>query len=132
MEAAGPGAAVELRPAFAFRFDAKWLIIALCVALTLYLGVVPLAFLLWQSFFTPQSAAKAAEFTFGNYREAYGSAETWTLFGNSLKFAAGTALLSFVIGTGLAWINERTNTPFKSLVFSQDPRVPHEHRHHHR
>src|SRR2546422_348678 len=81
------------------RFDAKWLIIALCVALTLYPGVVPLGFLLWQSFFTPQSAAKAAEFTFGNYTEAYGSADTWILFGNSLKFATGAAALSFCIGT---------------------------------
>src|SRR5258706_8413327 len=113
----------SLSGAFAARglargFDAKWLVIAVCVAIALYLAVVPLGFLLWQSFFTPQSAARAAEFTFGNYREAYGSAETWTLFGNSLKFAAGTALLSFVIGTGLAWINERTNTPFKSLFFA--------------
>jgi len=118
LEAAGPGATAELPPAFAFRFDAKWLIIALCVALTLYLGVVPLAFLLWQSFFTPQSAAKAAEFTFGNYREAYGSADTWILFGNSLKFATGAAALSFAIGTLLAWMNERTNTPFKGLFFA--------------
>src|SRR2546426_385148 len=100
------------------RFDAKWLIIAVCVALTLYLGVVPLAFLVWQSFFTPQSAAKAAEFTLGNYAEAYGSADTWILFGNSLKFATGAAALSFVIGTLLAWMNERTNTPFKGLFFA--------------
>src|SRR5713101_9573613 len=100
------------------RFDAKWLIIAVCVALTLYLGVVPLVFLVWQSFFTPQSAAKAAEFTFGNYAEAYGSADTWILFGNSLKFATGAAALSFVIGTLLAWMNERTNTPFKGLFFA--------------
>src|SRR5438876_11199389 len=100
------------------RFDAKWLIIAVCVALTLYLGVVPLAFLVWQSFFTPQSAAKAAEFTFGTYAEAYGSADTWILFGNSLKFATGAAALSFVIGTLLAWMNERTNTPFKGLFFA--------------
>ena len=119
MQAAGPGAAAaELRAPLAFRFDAKWLIIALCVALTLYLGVVPLAFLLWQSFFTPQSAAKAAEFTLGNYREAYGSADTWILFGNSLKFATGAAALSFAIGTLLAWMNERTNTPFKGLFFA--------------
>ena len=35
--------------AFAPRaFDAKWLIIGLCVALTVYLGVVPLGFLLFQ------------------------------------------------------------------------------------
>src|SRR2546426_5278292 len=100
------------------RFDPKWLIIAVCVALTLYLGVVPLGFLLWQSFFTPQSAAKAAQFTFGNYAEAYGSADTWILFGNSLKFATGAAALSFVIGTTLAWMNERTNTPFKGLFFA--------------
>src|SRR4051812_46029235 len=100
------------------RFDPKWLIIALCVALTLYLGVVPLGFLLWQSFFTPQSAAKAAQFTFGNYAEAYGSADTWILFGNSLKFATGAAALSFAIGVLLAWMNERTNTPFKGLFFA--------------
>jgi len=100
------------------RFDPKWLIIVLCVALTLYLGVVPLGFLLWQSFFTPQSAAKAAQFTFGNYAEAYGSADTWILFGNSLKFATGAAAMSFAIGTLLAWMNERTNTPFKGLFFA--------------
>jgi iron(III) transport system permease protein len=100
------------------RFDAKWLIIAACVALTLYLAVVPLGFLLWQSFFTPQSAAKAAEFTLDNYRQAYGSEETWTLFWNSLQFAVGAALIAFVIGTALAWMNERTNTPFKGLFFA--------------
>jgi iron(III) transport system permease protein len=105
----------------AFRapgFELKWLIIGACVALTLYLGVVPLGFLLWQSFFTPQSAAKAAEFTLGNYREAYASEETWLLFWNSLKFSAGASLLAFALGTLLAWMNERTNTPFKSLFFA--------------
>ena len=40
------------------RLDFKWVIIGACVALTLYLGVMPLGFLLWQSFFTPQSADK--------------------------------------------------------------------------
>ncbi|MFL6563608.1 MAG: ABC transporter permease [Burkholderiales bacterium] len=100
------------------RLDLKWLIIGVCVALTLYLGVVPLAFLFWQSFFTPQSAAKAAQFTFGNYREAYASEETWLLFWNSIKFATGASLLAFALGTLLAWMNERTNTPFKALFFA--------------
>ncbi|HJS76149.1 MAG TPA: iron ABC transporter permease [Burkholderiales bacterium] len=99
-------------------FDPKWLIIGVCVAVTVYLGIVPLGFLLWQSFFTPHTAAKAAEFTLGNYREAYGSAETWVLFWNSVKFASGTAVLAFVLGTLLAWMNERTNTPFKALFFA--------------
>ncbi|HEV8107138.1 MAG TPA: ABC transporter permease subunit, partial [Burkholderiales bacterium] len=100
------------------RLDFKWVIIGACVVLTLYLGVVPLAFLLWQSFFTPQSAAKAAEFTLGNYREAYASEETWLLFRNSIEFATGASLLAFALGTLLAWMNERTNTPFKSLFFA--------------
>jgi iron(III) transport system permease protein len=102
------------RPAF----DAKWLVIAACVAITVYLGVVPLGFLLWQSFMTPQSAARAAQFTLGNYATAYGSAETWVLFWNSLRFAAGAASIAFVLGTLLAWMNERTNTPFKGLFFT--------------
>ena len=100
------------------RFDPKWLIIGACVALTLYLAVVPLGFLLWQSFFTPQSAAKAAEFTLGNYTSAYGSSETLRLFWNSVQFAVGASVFAFVLGTGLAWMNERTNTPFKGLFFA--------------
>jgi iron(III) transport system permease protein len=101
-----------------FAFDAKWLIIGACVAVTVYLGIVPLAFLLWQSFFTPHTAARAAEFTLNNYRQAYGSAQTWVLFWNSVRFATGTAVLAFLLGTLLAWMNERTNTPFKGLFFA--------------
>jgi iron(III) transport system permease protein len=98
--------------------DPKWLIIGACVLVTVYLGIVPLGFLLWQSFFTPQTATKAAVLTLGNYRQAYGSAETWVLFWNSVKFATGTSILAFLLGTLLAWMNERTNTPFKGLFFA--------------
>ena len=96
----------------------KALVIGLCVALTIYLAVVPLGFLVWQSFFTPQTATKAAEFTFGNYATAYANRDTLRLFWTSLQFAVGTASFSFIVGTTLAWMNERTNTPFKSLFFA--------------
>jgi iron(III) transport system permease protein len=99
-------------------FDWKWVVIGLCVALTAYIAVVPLAFLLWQSFFTPQTAAKAAQFTFDNYAQAYGSGDTARLFWNSMQFAVGASLFSFSLGTALAWMNERTNTPFKALFFA--------------
>jgi iron(III) transport system permease protein len=98
--------------------DPKWLIIGACVLVTVYLGIVPLGFLLWQSFFTPQTVSKAAVLTLGNYRQAYGSPETWVLFWNSMKFATGTSILAFLLGTLLAWMNERTNTPFKGLFFA--------------
>ena len=96
----------------------KSLVIALCVVFTLYIAVMPLGFLLWQSFFTPQTATKAAEFTFGNYLTAYTSSDTARLFWTSVQFAIGTATFAFVVGTTLAWMNERTNTPFKRLFFA--------------
>ena len=100
------------------RFEWGWVVIAVCVVLTVYLALVPLGFLLWQSFFTPQTADEAARFTFGNYKEAYGSGETFRLFWTSIQYAFGTSLFSFVVGTALAWMNERTNTPFKSAFYA--------------
>jgi len=110
--------AVADRPAARFRIDLKWVILGTCVAVVAYLAVIPLGFLLWQSFFTPHMAAKPAQFTFQNYAAAYSSLETARLFLNSVVFAAGTAAFSLVVGTALAWMNERTNTPFKRLFFS--------------
>jgi iron(III) transport system permease protein len=101
-----------------FSISLKWVVIGLCVAFTLYIAVIPLGFLLWQSFFTPQTASKAAVFTLDNYVTAYTSSETVRLFWNSLRYAVGVAIFSFIVGTGLAWINERTNTPLKGLFYA--------------
>ncbi len=100
------------------RLDLKWALIGVSVAFVVYLSVMPLIFLLWQSFFTPQTASQAAEFTLGNYATAYTSSDTAKLFFNSLRFATGSAIFAFLVGTLLAWMNERTNTPFKSLFFA--------------
>ncbi|MBI4887677.1 MAG: iron ABC transporter permease [Acidobacteria bacterium] len=99
-------------------FDWKWVVIGACVAFTVYIAMIPLGFLLWQSFRTPQTAAVEAVFTLANYAAAYGSGDTWRLFWTSIRFAAGAAVFAFVLGTVLAWMNERTNTPFKSVFFA--------------
>jgi iron(III) transport system permease protein len=113
-----PDAGRAAPPAPQAGFDWKWLVIGACVAFTAYLALIPLAFLLWQSFRTPQTAATDAVFTLANYVDAYGSSDTWQLLWNSLQFAFGTSLFAFVLGTMLAWMNERTNTPFKSIFFA--------------
>ena len=100
------------------KIDFKWVIIGLCMALVVYLAVVPLGFLIWQSFYTPETNANPAKFTLANYIAAYGSPETLKLLGNSLVFAIGTSVFAFSVGAVLAWMNERTNTPFKSLFFA--------------
>src|SRR5205085_4783062 len=49
---------------------------------------------------------------------AYLDPENARLLLNSLQFATGAAALALALGTALAWINERTNTPFKRLSFA--------------
>jgi iron(III) transport system permease protein len=105
---------VRLRP----RLDTKWLVIGAATALAAWLSLTPLGFLVWQSFMTPETAATPAQLTFDNYRTAFGSIETLRVFGNSVTFAAGSAGLAFVIGTFFAWVNERTDTPFKAAFFA--------------
>jgi iron(III) transport system permease protein len=100
------------------RGDAMWLVIAGSIALAAWLALVPVAFLLWQSFLTPETASAPAELTFQNYATAYLSTETLRLFGNSVAFGIGSAAIAFVSGTFFAWVNERTDTPFKSMFFA--------------
>ena len=69
------------------QFDAKWLVIGVCIALAAWLTLVPVVFLVWQSFLSPETADAPARLTFENYREAYSSAETVRLFANSVTFA---------------------------------------------
>ena len=84
----------------------------------LALLVVPLGFLVYQSFMTPHTAANPARFTLNNFIEAYSGEENIALLFNSLQFAFGTAVLALFLGTLLAWINERTNSPFKPAMYA--------------
>src|ERR1700719_4354369 len=98
--------------------DAKWFVVSAAVGLAAWLSLVPLGFLVWQSFLTPETATTPAQLTLDNYRTAYWSVETLRVFGNSAEFAAGSASLAFVVGTFFAWVNQRTDTPFKSIFFA--------------
>jgi iron(III) transport system permease protein len=58
-------------PTVAPRLDARWVLIGAPVALVVWLSLVPLVFLLWQSFLTPQTAGLPAQYTLENFRTAY-------------------------------------------------------------
>jgi iron(III) transport system permease protein len=107
-----------LRMPSAPQIDVMWLVIGGSVALAVWLALVPVAFLLWQSFLTPETAAAPARFTFANYATAYSSTETARLFGNSVAFGAGSSALAFTTGSFFAWVYARTDTPLKSLFFA--------------
>jgi iron(III) transport system permease protein len=90
----------------------KLLIIAV-VALTIgYLALVPLFYLLWGTFFD------ADGLTFSGFGRAYGNDRMAELISNSLWFAFGSAALSLTVGTALAYLNVRTDVPFKALFFA--------------
>ena len=112
------GLAANPPPARRLSLNWQWIVIGVCVAFTMYIALIPLGFLLWQSLFTPETATKAAVFTWANYITAYASGETARLFWNSVRYALGASILSFMLGASLAWMNERTNTPFKTLFFA--------------
>ena len=106
-------------PRAAPAFDAKGLVIGGAVALIAWLALVPLGFLLWQSFLTPETAAAAPRSRSANYVAAYGSTETLAAV---LQLAAVRRSARRCSPSSsarcFAWMNERTNTPFKALFFA--------------
>ncbi len=87
------------------------------------LVLIPLVFLLYGSFFTPAYRGQAAQFTFQNYVRAYLDPHTYAYFFNSFVFALGHTVVAVILGTFMAWVVERTNTPGKR-VFSLLALIP--------
>jgi iron(III) transport system permease protein len=110
--------AVTAKSKLGAGFDAKWLVIGVCLAIVAVLALVPFCFMIWQSFNTAETADAPAVLTLGNYVTAYTNPETVVTFWNSVQFALGGSMVAFVIGTALAWMNERTNTPMRRLFFA--------------
>lgn len=96
-------------------FNSQTLILFGCSLLVFYLAGVPLIMLLYGSIRSAPIGEPGATYTIQNYVKAYFDREFYLLFWNSIKYAIGTCLVSFLIGTYLAWISERTNTPLKKL-----------------
>ena len=57
-------------PPLAPRFDSRWIMLGVPVALVVWLALVPLVFLLWQSFLTPHTAPAPAQKTHDKFRTA--------------------------------------------------------------
>jgi iron(III) transport system permease protein len=80
----------------------------------IYLAVLPLFMLLLGSF-EAEVAPREFVYTLKNYQAAYASEYTYSTFKNSIIFASGSAALTFFLGTVLAWLTERSNTPLRGI-----------------
>lgn len=97
------------------RINSQSLILVGCTLFVLYLAGIPLVMLLYGSIRSAPIGEPGAHFTIANYIKAYVDKEFYVLLLNSVYYAIGTCTLTFLIGTFLAWVSERTNTPCKKL-----------------
>jgi iron(III) transport system permease protein len=97
------------------RVNSQTLILSGAILFVLYLAGVPLVMLLYGSVRSAPIGEPGATYTIQNYVKAYFDKEFYFLLLNSICYALGTCTLTFLIGTFLAWVSERTNTPLKKL-----------------
>ncbi|MGW2936392.1 ABC transporter permease [Streptomyces sp. NPDC055722] len=80
-----------------------------------YLAIVPLGYLVHDTFLS----ADGSGLSFNAFARAYGgNSQSGEMMLNSLWFALGSAALALVLGTALAYVQVRTDTPFKGLFFA--------------
>jgi len=91
--------------------SARNLIVVGVTLLVAYLALVPIGFLLWQTF------VHGGHFTLDSFRTAYSDAGLFDMTMNSFAFAIGSTTMAIVLGTGLAHLVVRTDVPFKALMF---------------
>ena len=97
------------------RLNSQTFILIGAIVFVVYLAGIPLLMLLYGSIRSAPIGEPGATYTIQNYVRAYIDKEFYLLFLNSLYFAVGTCALTCLIGTFLAWVSERTNTPFKKV-----------------
>jgi len=88
--------------------------LAACVLIAGWLVFVPLAALLYTGF-TEDTGFGPGPWSLKNFVEAYSGWHVARLFGNSIIFASGTALVTLLMGGLVAWVVERTDAPGGSV-----------------
>lgn len=98
------------------KIDVQSIILAGCAFIAAYLALLPLGMLLFKSFRSvPSAGQQEAYLTFKNYLSAYLDPGFLPILKNSIIYGIGVCLTTFVLGTTMAWIYERTNTPLKKI-----------------
>ncbi len=90
--------------------------IALPLVFVLFLVAAPISMLVFGSIWSA-APGDPGELTLANYANLVNDPYTMTLAANTVLYSAGAALLALTIGTVLAFIVARTNTPFRNAFF---------------
>jgi iron(III) transport system permease protein len=96
--------------------NGRYLTLTVAAVVVAYLALVPLGTMLFASLQTNFLGFEPSTWTFENYVTTFTASGFGSLVANSFLYAAATAILSTVIGFGLAWLVTRTNTPAKGFA----------------
>ncbi|MBI2873519.1 MAG: iron ABC transporter permease [Firmicutes bacterium] len=91
--------------------------IGFLLAMLAYLILIPIGMIIWGSFRDAPPGVEGGGYTLAKYVYAYGNPNFYQVALNTTFFAVGATLLALVAGTFLAWITERTNTPWRGLIY---------------
>jgi iron(III) transport system permease protein len=97
-------------------FSAQNIGVGLLTLLLIWLIMVPLAVVIWGAFRDGQPG-QAGSYTLIKFVEAYQGTLVQTI-GNTMIFALGSAFLCLTLGTFLAWVTERTDSPLRPLIYA--------------
>jgi iron(III) transport system permease protein len=95
-----------------WRPSATLVIGTLCVVVIGYLVLSPMIYLVWRGLTTGEGLSLA------NIGAAYSVSGSAEMVGNSFAFAFGSAAVSTISGTALAFFCTRTNAPLKPLLYA--------------
>ncbi|MGH3435177.1 MAG: ABC transporter permease [Sciscionella sp.] len=96
--------------------EPRYILLALAALAVAYLALVPVGTMVVASLRSAFLSNTPSHWTFANYASTFTSDGFGSLVVNSFGYALGTAVVSTVIGFGLAWLVTRTNTPAKGFA----------------
>lgn len=91
--------------------------LAAVLLLVALLTLLPLILLLIGAVTVGRPSDSDFAFTLDNLVRAYTNTAVWGAAANTLVYSVGVSAVAVVLGTFLAWAVERTNMPFRNLVF---------------
>jgi len=101
---------------FRSLFEADRIFLASTVLIVLYLTAVPLGVMIIGSF-QRGLPGTWSPITLENYIRAFSQPSLYSAIANAVMYSVGAGLVSFTLGTLLAWLTERTDLPLKGLIY---------------
>jgi iron(III) transport system permease protein len=98
------------------RIEPRYLILFGAAIVVAYLALVPVGTMIIASLRSQFLGIGTSTWTLHNFVRTFTAAGFGPLVANSFVYAGATALVSVVIGFGLAWLVTRTNTPAKGFA----------------